>query len=394
MARILIIKTILINLCLLISSASNSQSDSLVSFILDRLSVHCDGNGLLRSYVNDIERNRVDKYDHTIFYNLLCARLLSENIKDLNLSDSIIADNFIKKTITAGKRFRNASGRMSWNFWYTDTFPAFPYSWWIPIVRKKITLPDDMDDTVLMLTLLQQRDSAIMAHAIMQEYVNKGHLNTTKKRYENIAAYSSWFGKRFPVVFDFSVLCNILGFVNHYGLEWTSADNAALKLITTTLQAEDHIKRPAFVSPYYPKTSLILYHLARLMETKEIVELEDRKHALISLASELYTRSTLELEKIILGTTLMRWGVPLHDSGMNINRELILQIEKDDYSFFVGSIPSYFANPFKTVANGLGLLRYYHYSPGWNDMLVLEYLLLRRKSPLNGNKALKKPLSF
>ena len=43
------------------------------------------------------------------------------------------------------------------------------------------------------------------------------------------SAYSTWFGKKFPVVFDVSVLCNVLSFIQQNNLQWTKADSASLK---------------------------------------------------------------------------------------------------------------------------------------------------------------------
>ena len=46
------------------------------------------------------------------------------------------------------------------------------------------------------------------------------------------------------------------------------------KTIIKTIQRNDIVKHPAFISPYYGNTSIILYHIARLMSIKPINELE------------------------------------------------------------------------------------------------------------------------
>ena len=118
---------------------------------------------------------------------------------------------------------------------------------------------------ILFLGLLmndENKDSAEALHQLMQSYINNNPpLKTTYKIYQNDSAYSTWFGKKFPVVFDVSVMCNVLSFVQENNLQWTKADSASLKYIIKTIQRNDIVKHPAFVSPYYANTSIILYHL-------------------------------------------------------------------------------------------------------------------------------------
>jgi hypothetical protein len=103
-----------------------------------------------------------------------------------------------------------------------------------------------MDDTVLGLFMNDEnKDSAEALHQSMQSYINlKPPLKTTYKIYQDDSAYSTWFGKKFPVVFDVSVLCNVLRFVQQYDLEWTKADSATLRHIIQTIQRNDIEKHP------------------------------------------------------------------------------------------------------------------------------------------------------
>ena len=95
------------------------------------------------------------------------------------------------------------------------------------------------------------------------------------------------------MVFDVSVLCNVLSFVEKYNLQWTKADSASLEVIIKTIQNNYHFTEPIYASPYYGKTSIILYHIARLMSIKQIPQLEALKTKLITDAvNELSTRIT------------------------------------------------------------------------------------------------------
>jgi hypothetical protein len=211
----------------------------------------------------------------------------------------------------------------------------------------------------------------------MQSYINsKPPLKTTYKIYKNDGAYSTWFGKKFPVVFDVSVMCNVLTFIQENNLEWTKADSASLQYILKTIQRNDIVKHPTFVSPYYGNTSIILYHLARLMSIRRINELEVIKPQLISLANQQLQLSQNFFEKIMLSSALIKWDQ--HPHRLNINIQEFKSVEQNNLPFFIGNIPSYFKQPWKENFIGLRLLMYNHYCPAWNDCLLLEYLLLSK----------------
>lgn len=101
----------------------------------------------------------------------------------------------------------------------------------------------------------------------------------------NYGAYSTWFGKNFPVEFDICVLANILYFTQRYNIPWTKADSASLELIEKVVSEKKHITNPTDVSPYYSRTPKILYHLARLMSVKPIASLEKYKGQFIEEAN-------------------------------------------------------------------------------------------------------------
>ena len=182
--------------------------------------------------------------------------------------------------------------------------------------------------------------------------------------------------KKFPVVFDVSVLCNVLSFVQKDNLKWTKADSAGLLHIVKAIERDDIRKHPAFVSPYYGNTSIILYHLAKLMNIKPIPALEVLKPKLVSLAQQHLQASDNMLEKIILSSSLIKWNAA--SDTINLQSININTIEKNHLPFFIGNIPSYFKRSFKGKFIDLGLLMYYHYCPAWNDCLLLEYLLLKQ----------------
>jgi hypothetical protein len=296
--------------------------------------------------------------------------------------NQFIIDSILINAKPLFAKFKNRKGRDTYNFWRTDTAYDYPYASFLKLFWKKITLPDDMDDTVLSLLALDAHDSvASNVHTLMQAYVNN---DTNKVRsvinmYNDLPAYSTWFGKKFPVVFDVSVLCNILSFVQLYNLRWTKADSASLNVIVKTIKNNYHISQPVYASPYYTKTSIILYHVARLMGIKKITELEELKVKLISDAANEFAHSNNLMERIILSSAILKWGYSPPSFALPAVTDIESRIGKNDFCFFVGNIPSYFNKIFRKYATHKNIGLFYHYCPAWNDVLFLEYLVLRNE---------------
>lgn len=367
----------------LINIQSKAQDSITVDYLLDKIETQqLKRNdffiaGVFPSYIVAGKKFKTKKKDNTIFYNTLIAYLLQENYDQFSPEQKITCDSIIARSKRASAYFKNKT-RNTYNFWRTDTPTRFNYSWWLPIFKGNSSLPDDMDDTVLGLLMNDEnKDSVEALHSFMQAYINnKPPLKTTYRIYEKDSAYSTWFGKKFPVVFDVSVLCNVLSFVQKNNLQWTKADSAGLQHIIKTIERDDIKKHPAFISPYYGNTSIILYHLAKLMSIKPIAELEAVKPKLVALAQQRLEISDNMLEKIILSSSLIKWHATTET--INLQSININSIEKNDLPFFIGNIPSYFKRSFKGKFIDLGLLMYYHYCPAWNDCLLLEYLLLKQ----------------
>lgn len=334
-------------------------------------------DGIFPSYISASKKFKTKKQDNTIFYNALVVYVLKNNYNQFTPEQKITCDSIIARSIGALPNFKNKT-RNTYNFWRTDTATKFHYSWWLPLFEGKNGLPDDMDDTVLGLMMNDKnKNSAEALHQLMQSYINKKPpLKTTYKIYQKDSAYSTWFGKKFPVVFDVSVLCNVLSFVQQNNLQWTNADSASLQYIIKTIQRNDIVKHPAFVSPYYAGTYIILYHIAKLMSVKPINELEKIKPQLITIANKQLQSSNNIFEKILLSTALIKWNQQPQQLNISIND--FRSIEQNKLPFFIGNIPSYFKQPLKEKFINLRLLMYNHYCPAWNDCLLLEYLLLSK----------------
>jgi len=369
----------------MLCKGADAQADTTAIYLLHRiaLSQNTTDNffikGIFPSYIARGEAFTTKKKDNNIFYNGLVFYTLRHTHPYLNDAGQQLADSIYSTALQPFGKFKNKKGRNTYNFWRTDSVYTFPYTWWIHLLRGNTALPDDMDDTVLGL-MANNNDSANAqaVHKLMQQYINSDTANkkSIEKKYRGYKAYSTWFGKKFPVVFDVCVLANVLTFVQEYNLPWTAADTASLNLIIAAVQNGDYISRPRFVSPYYGRASIILYHLARLMSVKKIPALESIKPALHDAALQIAQQSTNTLEKIIACTALMKWGYTAPVIKLPLPVAIPAQIEQNDMPFFIGNIPSYFPNGLKAFFMRTGTGLFYHYCPAYNDALLLEYIVL------------------
>jgi hypothetical protein len=112
------------------------------------------------------------------------------------------------------------------------------------LFNKSQALPDDLDDTVIMLLALATTwATAQQVHDLDAGFTNNGEkqVRNTFKDYRNIGAYSTWFGQKMPVDFDVCVLANILYFVQSLQPRMDAADSASLQLIEKVLEERKHV---------------------------------------------------------------------------------------------------------------------------------------------------------
>ena len=364
------------------------QDQAAIEKLLNRLDsqqVSSDPIFLKGSYPSYIHHRRHYKQKHpdiTIFYNILIDMTLQGIHSALPSRQQAKIDTLLERSARIYPRFYNKQ-RGSYNFWLRDSSYRFPYSWWIPIIKKDGAVPDDMDDTVLsrMVGAHLNRDSLIALHQTLQAFTRKPgqKLKTAPKDYRNFYTYSTWFGEKFPVVLDVAVLTNILSFVTHYDLPWTGADSAALSLIVQSIKSRDFINSPLKISPYYGKTAILLYHYSRLMQQKDIPALNSLRPALIKAGLDIVNNSGELMEKVIAANALIQMGAPapnltLPSPGTKAWKD---KIEKSDYAYFIGNIPSYMARGLQQLFTSINAMMYYHYCPALNNALALQYLVQR-----------------
>lgn len=337
--------------------------------------------GMIPSYrTYALNRDR-EKADVNAFFTGLIGFTLQDLLPKLSPAQQVIADSIIARAHPVYEKFKNRKGKPTYNFWPTDTVKIFPNSGWLNLLDKKQSLPDDLDDTVIFLLALNAPEStARKVHALMQAYSNNGKsgIKNTYKAYSKIGAYSTWFGEKMAVDFDVCVQANVLYFVQRYQLDWTAADSATLTFIEKVISDDKHMSDPSYVAPQYDRSSVILYHLSRLMSLKPIPALEKLKPQLINDAKKLLSQTSDFMEQCILQTSLVRWG--LQPSVIKVTTEHSLQelVEEGKFSFFVADMASMMPNPWK-VWLGSRIGKFYYDCDAYNNLLLLENIVLSRE---------------
>lgn len=315
------------------------------------------------------------KADENFFFTALILVQLNEVYPKLSIEDRAIVDRIRQKALPAFAYFQNKNGGLSYNFWSTQPPKIFPNSGWMNWFDRQQSLPDDFDDTVMgLLAKKASRSEAQEIHAYMQGFTNhrSNPVRNTIRAYKSIGAYSVWFGQKFPVDFDLSVLANTLYFVSHYQLTWTAADSASLLLLSQAIDDDLILTRPGFISPHYARTEIILYHLARLIDQNPDL-LKAQQPKLKAYAKELYQVPLSPIHQALLSTTLSRLGitheVPEFDSSD------IEAYAASPFVFFIANMSSMLANPLKSIVGSTSIGSFNYYCPAHNLGLILESLL-------------------
>jgi hypothetical protein len=330
--------------------------------------------------------NKNLKADNNIFYTALIAYTL-QNLKPyLTNDEKVVSDTIINRAKKAFVYYRNAKGRLTYNFWRTDQGKDFfPNDKILNKLKNKFSLADDLDDTSIILAVLDIDDStADKSHQLMQEFANGKYatVKNTYKKYQNISAYSTWYGKKMQVDFDFAVHCNILSFVNKYHLNWNKIDSSTYELLLDIIDKNYYNQSAKYISPYYSYKPVLLYHIGRLFESNHSFELEKRKTKFAIDATKSFNEADNKLSKVISLTTLYKLNKPTPSFELTEN-DINGSLNNTDFVYYTGHLFGHLNNTIKKITNSLSsITQYKWYCASFNDCLLLEYLILKHRKKL------------
>lgn len=331
--------------------------------------------GLFTTHRRNLFPFSKNKIDNNAFYTGLVVNILRVYKDSLKAQDRVLAEQMVLKALPAFEKFKHRKGKPSYYFWPVDTPRHFPNSFLERISSEKRYLPDDADCSAILLEAASAPDADLQkAHVLFQDYAATDTRKAvgTLKKYRRYRAYSTWLGYAIPVDFDMCVHANILRFVDKNNLAWSATDSATAGLLLTLVKDKKHLRMPRFVAPYYGRTSIILFHLARWMVENKNGWMEPVKTELIAETKALLKKTKSPLETVLLRTALNWWGAD-DNSPVEINLE---KLRNDKLAYFRGNVGAYLPSTFKRVADRLGLFTFNFYCPGFNEALLLQYALL------------------
>ena len=113
------------------------------------------------------------KNDPNVFFTGLIVLTLKKYEKQCTPYQQKLIQQIVKDGLSSVGLFKNKSGRDTYNFWRTDTPQIFPNAGWLNTFDKSQSLPDDFDDTVILLWAAEvERARASVIHDTMQMYAN------------------------------------------------------------------------------------------------------------------------------------------------------------------------------------------------------------------------------
>jgi len=319
--------------------------------------------------------------DNNIFFTAVTAFGLKNILPDLNGENRPLAENIYKRASASYPLFKNRYGNPYYGFWGTNDI-IMPHTFIFQYLKQIFGQGEDADDTVMILLSSDTDDSTarvLKNRMISNSNLSKGkHIISTYKKYRNLPAYSTWLGSRMTPDFDFAVHCNILYFMFAKKLPLVKQDSATIHLLAEMIRNRDYMADPVFLSPYYVHSSILLYHLARLMGAFTIPELEMYKPQLIADINYLLTCSPNVMDQIILRTALLRLGAEAPALSLHSLQEFE-DSNQSSFVFFQARAAFPYPAAIKKILLHWSYIYYYFYCPTYNKFLWLEYLVEKNK---------------
>lgn len=315
--------------------------------------------------------------DNNIFFTAVSAFALRNMLPHLSALNKLTAEDIIKKAAATYPYYKNQYSDPFYNFWPTHA-PIMPHTFYFKYLKSVFGQGEDADDSVMILMTGDNDDSA---NAVLKQRLvevanksNNRNIISTYKRYKNVPAYSTYLGKRMTPDFDFAVHCNVLYFMYDKQFAFNKQDSATLHLVAQMVKEKLYMKAPVYLSPYYVKSSILIYHVARLIGAFNVPELNVYRQQLADDIQTLLAQSNNIMDHIILRTSLLRLGFAAPELDLYSIKEFE-ESNQQQFVFFQARAAFSYPTPFKQVFLHWSYIYYYFYCPAYNKILWLEYLV-------------------
>ena len=319
--------------------------------------------------------------DTNIFFTAITVFTL-KNIKEfLSPESQLLVESITKKAVLSYPLFKNRDGLNTYNFFQTNPSQHFPHG---NILHRfnHFKVPDDIDDTAMIyMTLLHTKEEAkwLQTKLINHSNGHKNQIKNTSPEYQNLKAYSTWFGKDMYIEFDACALSNMLYCLLSYDLALDEYGQDSVIYIQQTILTNQYIEQPFRVAHQYAHTPLILYHVMRLMNKFHIPALELCREKLERDILHYLEKEDLEFwDRIILEISLKNKNVV----EIKPTVELLNNVDTN-YPFFIAGFLTAYENPLLYKLSSLKLFHIQWTCEAHCLALLAEWMVVTSKKVID-----------
>jgi len=314
--------------------------------------------------------------DTTVFFTAIVTFTLQRLKPLLSPASQQIVAGIAQQATANYAKFQNKDGLKTYNFWKTKPSQHFPNGHIFGRFAH-FKIPDDVDDTAMIYLTTQPtpEENQWLKHKLTTHANGtKLSVKNTYPAYKSLKAYSTWFGKNMYIEFDTCVLSNLLYWVFENKLPLNQHDTDSLIYIRSVIESNRYLTAPFRCAHQYPRTVVIVYHVARLMGAFQIAELEPIRAKLIEDTQRLLQQPQTPLDVVVLHISLLRLGVvPKSPQGY----QNLTGSDFKDFYFFIAGLLTAYENPllYKLARSPLMHIRWQCEAHCWT--LLAEYEALK-----------------
>ncbi len=316
----------------------------------------------------------ITREDDNSFFTALIVFTLNRLKKYFSPEELKIADDIQLHAKNAFPLYKNRNGENTYNFWRTEKNAHFPNS---NIFSKfdYFRLADDVDCTALIYLAngyteddILYLKNKLLSHAKLPVKTSKN----TLLQYRNLKIYSTWFGKNIPLEIDVCVCANLLYLLFESNAELNEYDLGCIQFICSVINNDEHKTQAFRVAPYYPNTSIILYHISRLLTVATHPDLLQLNAKLKADIFQKLSGMTHPMERVILNTSLI-W------LGETKNVKELTMPEDISFSWFIAGMLTSVENSLASSLAPLPLFHIQFYCEAYMKTLFWEYRMEKNR---------------
>lgn len=316
--------------------------------------------------------------DSTLFFSSSAVFVLMKHRLLLSVEQQYKADRICERIIGRYHQFKNPN-RLSWNFWSRQPRQWFPGGRLLHHF-KYFDLPDDVDSSAMvLLTNGCTREDVMRFHDLLRRHANTVRLSMHNglPMFREMPFYSTWLGEKMPIELDVCVLSNLMCLFLLHQVPVSEHDLATRDVLSHVILSGQHLTSPFSIAPEYPRTSIILYHLARLAGGFPSFFDGNTMDKLLN-DIQLCCKSAQGMDRLLYESALGLLG-----KAHLVHEPLVMDVvdlKKDDENYwFTAGFLSVFGNAVIQKMAPLGCFHYRYYSNAFRLVLWIEHQLLLSK---------------